>query len=99
MLYAYLCTVEKEWETIPSLLYVRYKDGMKNLFMGDGKEKYEISTISPDLRNEIEQNLTKLLREMFDLNTPFVQTNNTNNCEYCPYIEICKGKKELDNKW
>ncbi|MBR5374868.1 MAG: PD-(D/E)XK nuclease family protein [Paludibacteraceae bacterium] len=99
MLYAYLCTVEKGKKTIPSLLYVRYKDGLKNLFMGDGKEKDEISMISPDLCEAIERNLTELLRGMFDLNTPFVQTSNANNCEYCPYIEICKGKKDSDKKW
>ena len=93
MLYAYLCSVEKGWKTVPSLFFVRHKDGLKNLFMGDGKEKEEITSISSSCCEEIERTLTEVLRRMFDPNAPFVQTSNLDNCGHCPYVEICRGKK------
>lgn len=93
MLYAYLCTVENGWKSVPSLFFVRHKNGLKNLFMGDGKEKEEITSISSSCCEKIEETLTKVLRKMFDPNEPFVQTSNFDNCGYCPYVEICRGKK------
>ncbi len=31
----------------------------------------------------------ELINELFDKNTAFVQTKNTDNCKYCPFVEIC----------
>lgn len=92
MLYAYLCTKEKGWSVIPSLMFVRYKEGLTSLFMGKDKGKKEIMELSPEDCEEIEQNLTWLLGNIFDTEKPFVQTSDQNNCVHCPYAEICRGK-------
>jgi hypothetical protein len=42
-----------------------------------------------ELLGEFEARLKKLLEEMFDPSIPFVQTENTKNCEYCPFRGIC----------
>ena len=92
LLYAYLCTKEKGWSVIPSLLFVRYKDGLTPLWIGEGKGKKEITELSPDNCEEIEQNLTRLLENIFNTEKPFVQTSDQERCVHCPYTEICKGK-------
>ncbi len=42
-----------------------------------------------ELLGEFETRLKKLLEDMFDPSIPFVQTENTKNCEYCPFRGIC----------
>lgn len=38
---------------------------------------------------EFEEVLESLLLEIFDQDTPFVQTDNLENCKYCPYQTMC----------
>ena len=95
LLYAYLCTKEKEWTVVPSLMFVRYKEGLLPLKMGTGLAKEEITSLSSDQCEEIEQNLINLLQEIFDPQKPFKQTDDPKNCSYCPFVEICGEKKEL----
>jgi ATP-dependent helicase/DNAse subunit B len=38
---------------------------------------------------EFEEILTVLLHEIYNVSTPFVQTEKEENCEYCAYKEIC----------
>lgn len=33
--------------------------------------------------------LTGIFRGLFDINIPFVQTEDEKNCQYCPYVNIC----------
>jgi CRISPR/Cas system-associated exonuclease Cas4 (RecB family) len=37
-----------------------------------------------------EMRFKNLVEEIFDLNIPFVQTTNLDNCKYCPYKQICR---------
>jgi len=39
---------------------------------------------------EFERLLVQTLEEMFDLDTPFVQTDDADRCRYCAYKEICQ---------
>lgn len=94
MLYAYLCTMEKQWAVTPSLSFVRYKEGLIPLKIGEGTAKEEITSITSDQCDEVEQNLVRLLREMFSSDIPFKQTTDEENCGYCPFAEICKGRKK-----
>jgi len=97
MLYAYLCKEEKGWNVVPSLSFVRYKEGQARLRISDGALKEEILSISLEQCGELEQNLTTLLREIFSPELPFAQTNNPSNCAYCQFAEICRGKKISSN--
>jgi hypothetical protein len=36
-----------------------------------------------------EEILKKIFQELFDLNIPFVQTEEDKNCQHCPYQNIC----------
>ena len=40
-------------------------------------------------RLDFEQGLRSCLDEIFDKETPFVQTNNPKVCSYCPFKDIC----------
>lgn len=48
--------------------------------------KNESSENFYDIFNDV---LTKLLEEIFDVNTPFMQTKKIENCNYCIYKNIC----------
>ena len=41
------------------------------------------------VKDEYFQNLTNLINEIFDPSASFTQTEETRNCEYCPYRKIC----------
>jgi len=55
-----------------------------NLLM-DRKEVTDATALLP----EFEERLKQLLEEMFNPDKPFVQTENTQTCEYCPFRSIC----------
>ncbi|MCH7402164.1 PD-(D/E)XK nuclease family protein [Belliella kenyensis] len=40
-------------------------------------------------KDDYEFALKATLEELYDLNTPFDQTDNLNKCKYCPYIALC----------
>ena len=43
-----------------------------------------------DYQNEWEENLTSLLKELFDPGVPFSQTEHHTHCMVCPYKGICE---------
>ena len=45
--------------------------------------------VNEDIINEFESGLKSLMLNVFDKNTPFTQTEDVDNCRYCPYINIC----------
>lgn len=49
------------------------------------KEVTDVNDILP----EFEARLKQLLEEIFDPSKPFVQTENTEYCKYCPFKAIC----------
>ena len=38
---------------------------------------------------EFRAHLTNSLEEIFNPEVPFVQTENTKICQYCPYVGVC----------
>ncbi|MFN8241164.1 MAG: PD-(D/E)XK nuclease family protein [Bacteroidales bacterium] len=42
-----------------------------------------------DVSLEYSTRLKLTIENIFDRNVPFVMTNNTNRCKYCPYIGLC----------
>ncbi len=45
--------------------------------------------LNTDILSRFEEYLTNLLAEIFDPATHFQQTENQDNCTYCPFISIC----------
>lgn len=88
LLYAYICTVEKGREVVPSLFFVRSNKDIVNL----NCDKSFIESISPDMCAEIEENLTALLHSIFSAES-FPQTPFPHHCTYCPFKGFC-GRKE-----
>ena len=46
-------------------------------------------TDATEILNEFEARLKALVTEIFDPNKPFLQTEITDSCRYCPYKAIC----------
>lgn len=62
--------------------------GMKEL--GKGVQWLQQGrTISPDLMAAFESRLESLVQEIYNPSKPFTQTDDSKNCEYCPYNRIC----------
>ena len=90
----YACMIHaayKEYPRISSGLYV-----MKDIFSKDKTydPRIYISHRPPidnyfDVATEFETKLNLLLTEMFLSDSPFTQTDNTNNCSNCLYADIC----------
>ncbi|WP_200979713.1 PD-(D/E)XK nuclease family protein [Echinicola sp. 20G] len=55
----------------------------------EGRSKGEELENYLDHKEEFEENLKKLLGEIFDQTVPFDQTDDLEKCKYCPYKEIC----------
>ena len=45
--------------------------------------------LDADLLQEFENQLKKILITLFDESTPFIQTVEVSNCEYCSFKGIC----------
>jgi ATP-dependent helicase/DNAse subunit B len=50
---------------------------------------FEEEPISADKLKLFEDNLSVLLKKIFEKETPFTQTSDTDHCKYCPYKSIC----------
>ena len=50
---------------------------------------FEEEPITPQKKVLFEMNLELLLIKIFDKETPFTQTKDTDHCKYCPYKSIC----------
>ncbi|ATP58200.1 ATP-dependent nuclease subunit B [Pedobacter ginsengisoli] len=82
--------VKKRQYVEPHLYTVRdFKEG--TLF----KEKHKGGLLLQDqsleaFKSMFADKLREKLEELFDENIPFVQTENKENCGYCPYKDICQ---------
>jgi CRISPR/Cas system-associated exonuclease Cas4 (RecB family) len=92
LLYSLIINKLDKIETIiPALYFVRniYSTNFaSNLKIKEGKN-YEEVTNSVDLLPRFTELLLSKLAEIFDSSYPFVQTDEIENCTYCPYSEIC----------
>jgi CRISPR/Cas system-associated exonuclease Cas4 (RecB family) len=75
---------------IPGLIYLRdiYKS---DDFMLKLKSKYGESfmSISPEIQESFIANLKNLIQEILNPDIPFVQTQNSDNCQYCNFRTMC----------
>lgn len=71
----------------PMILYIhKVGKGMdKQIIKLGGEEITDISMIEADFL----ERLNGLLQTLFDVNIPFVQTENRKSCEYCEFKKIC----------
>ncbi len=56
---------------------------------GDGRGHNDLADIRP-VFDEFTLHLQRLLAEIFNREMAFTQTDNKNNCKYCPYNGICR---------
>lgn len=77
---------------IPYLMFVRSKTGLIN--PSDTKDELRLTKENADkICGEIEENLRSLIREIFSTEQSFKKTENVGSCGYCPFVEICMGKR------
>ncbi len=69
---------------IPSLLYIQEDKPIHALNFAKRKNDGYA-----ELKNEFEEGLRQILVDLFDEAQPFVQTENEEQCSYCPYKVIC----------
>lgn len=55
----------------------------------DSRQKTKVDNFS-DYETEYREALVACIREIFDSEIPFFQTENPKNCEYCAFRSICK---------
>jgi CRISPR/Cas system-associated exonuclease Cas4 (RecB family) len=75
---------------IPALCFVRgsHADNFSySIQYGEKKKKLEEYR---EVKTEFEELIQLHLERLFNLNEPFVQTENTKICENCPYAVICR---------
>lgn len=91
-LYSYL--ISDEFNSEKAILPMVYQ--VKQLF--DDKNSFEISSKKHtafqsgnflDIKDEVGDYLRQVLEELFNKEQPFVQTENSTVCEYCPYKNMC----------
>ncbi|MDD3322654.1 MAG: PD-(D/E)XK nuclease family protein [Paludibacter sp.] len=79
----------KRTNTIPGIYYIR--DIFKDEFNTEltNKELKEKVLDFADYKEDFNLHLVSCLEEIFNPEIPFVQTENTKICQYCPYTAVC----------
>ena len=98
-LYAWMLHAEGRTRSLPlrpAICYVRSlfaDDFDPSIYVGKKGAKKENKTLLDDFVGQhladFESSLRGVLDEMFDPRLPFLQTDMTDRCEYCPFREIC----------
>ncbi|MCL2738393.1 MAG: PD-(D/E)XK nuclease family protein [Bacteroidales bacterium] len=77
-------------KVLPSLYYIRSLfDTDASILLYDKSAKQEIKDMTPYME-DYRRLLGRCLLELFDLNRPFVQTQDREHCRYCLYGPICR---------
>ena len=63
----------------------------ENYSSGIMYDKHPVNDVSIIL-DEFEEQLNEVITELFDPDIPFAQTENEDNCTWCPFKEICRRK-------
>ena len=85
----------KDKTVVPQLLFIRdtYQDDFKaDIFLKTGKQMIPVNSIIP-FKEEFREGLQTLLKELFDKEIPFNQTDNIKKCQYCAYVDICTRRE------
>ncbi len=71
-------------EFVPGIFSLRkYSSGLQTLSINNNNK------VGKDLMNEFENGLQSLMVEIFNENIPFTQTQDEENCKYCPFKTTC----------
>lgn len=86
-----LVGIDTSMPLVPGVLIVREMRGNLEAY---SPYLYDKGSSTPlcydaDVRARFVSALKTLLEEIFDLDTPFVQTEDTTNCQFCPFTRIC----------
>ena len=76
----------------PGIYYVRTLFSPSfdaGIYLRQGRAKAELVIDFSLYRTDFEEGLRRCLDEIFDTETPFVQTQNGKACAYCPFKVIC----------
>ena len=85
LFYAFNHINEKEQNYKPVIYYVNEKDKM----VKDVKS----TPLTPDDFNNFRTRLSNILTDIFNPDSPFTQTENPDNCIYCPFRDLCYRKQ------
>jgi RecB family exonuclease len=94
-IFLYSSIMQKEYpgQTIePLLLYINKagsKDFNPHIRIGYPKSKSEITEFQP-FESEFREYLIKLVSRLFDVGTPFKQTEIQTFCQFCGYKSLCR---------
>lgn len=62
---------------------------LRNLKGGFLKLNFKDKEITPDLITEFEEYIKVKVSELLDIQTPFTQTDTSENCQYCSFKSVC----------
>ena len=80
---------------VPLLYYLRtLSTGRNNGYLSYGRTTLTEPTGVEELKNDFYGRLKVLLEELFNFNIPFIQTEYSEHCKYCPFISICQRDKK-----
>lgn len=72
-------------EMVPSLMYIQDNKSPEEVAFNDRK-----GAGYADLKGEFEMGLNEVLKNLFNADVPFNQTENHDKCGYCPFRVICQ---------
>ena len=92
-LYAAIMSRQQSLKVAPSLLYIHRAASESYspvIEMGEPRQpKIPVNNFA-FFEDEFRERLQRLLKEIFDENEPFTQTEDTKKCAYCDFKAICK---------
>ena len=80
---------------VPQLLFIResYQKDFEALVQHKSQSGVNKVQSIDHFAEEFKQELNELLEEFFDPSVPYLQTENQDKCQYCPYVDICNRKQ------
>jgi ATP-dependent helicase/nuclease subunit B len=89
LFYTYIYEQVKQANNVEPNLYVVRKMKNEGTRFKSGKTILEEVELE-EAKAGFKEHLQKTLEEMFDQQVPFLQTTRLENCQYCPYKDICE---------
>ncbi len=92
-IYSYILYKNESNSAIPYLMFVRSKKGLVNPTDKKDVKLCLSGDNATEICGEIEDLLKEKIREIFSMEQSFKMTSDPKNCGFCPFVEICQGKK------
>lgn len=88
-IYAYLAHEELGVDNLVPALFFVHKSSKEKEYTPELTLNKSL-VVFDKLHEEFKKQLQSLLMDIFDLETPFTQTEDTSVCSYCPFIHLCR---------